>query len=180
MKTTATIALHLGCIFLLNVPSSFGQESKQNLPALNTYHYKNAVGVRFGETSGLTIKHFTSANKAIEGIVGVWYHAVSVTVLSERYAPAFNTAGFNWYYGIGGHVAIETDNHRHYNEGRRGYHHYHGDGAAIGVDGILGLEYKIQPIPFALSLDMKPFMEVTTNGDVYLLLDPGLGIKFTF
>jgi len=42
------------------------------------------------------------------------------------------------------------------------------------------MEYKIPSIPFALSLDVKPYVEVITNGRVWTSLDPGLGIKVTF
>lgn len=138
--------------------------------------YRTAIGVRVGGTSGLTIKQFTGSSTAIEGIVGVWPNAVGLTILVEKYVPAFNVAGFNWYYGGGAHLAAST--HNHYYEGPRHYHH--DDDFGIGVDGMLGLEYKILPIPFAISLDLKPYVEVTTNGHAHLALDPGLGIKVAF
>jgi hypothetical protein len=48
------------------------------------------------------------------------------------------------------------------------------------MDGIIGIEYKIAPIPLAVSLDMKPFFEMNTNGRAYLSLDPGIGVKVAF
>ena len=41
-----------------------------NSLATNSYKYNTAVGIRGLGTSGLTIKHFTRANRAVEGIVG--------------------------------------------------------------------------------------------------------------
>lgn len=141
--------------------------------------YRTAIGVRAGGTSGLTIKHFTGANTALEGIVGVWPNALGLTLLVERHVNAFNEPGLNWYYGAGGHVAFAAD--RYYYEAPRGYRYrYYGDYVGAGVDGILGIEYKIVPIPFAISLDLKPFVEVNTNSNVYVGLDPGLGIKVAF
>ena len=51
---------------------------------------------------------------------------------------------------------------------------------ALGLDGIVGLEYKIPEIPFAISLDMKPLIEIDGNGYFYFAFDPGFGLKFTF
>lgn len=137
--------------------------------------YKTAVGVRGIGTSGLTIKHFTQQNKAIEGIVGFYPNAFSATVLVQKYQNAFAEPGLNWYYGIGGHIATQSDVVR--NEGlyRRETSEF-----GVGIDGIFGIEYKIQEVPIAISFDLKPFFEVATDGDAFIALDPGLGIKATF
>ncbi len=142
-----------------------------------SYKYNTAIGIRGIGTSGLTIKHFTRANKAVEGIIGFYPDAFSVTVLLENYVNAFDQAGLNWYYGFGGHIATQSD--WVYYENYRGYRRTDGD-FGIGVDGIFGIEYKINEVPIAVSLDVKPFLEVTTRGDAYLALDPGLGVKFAF
>ncbi len=145
--------------------------------SINSYQYNSAIGFRGLGTSGLTIKHFTKSNRAIEGIVGLYPDAFSVTVLVETYVNAFDQPGLNWYYGFGGHVATQSD--WVYNENYRGYRRANGD-FGLGVDGIFGIEYKINEVPIAVSLDVKPFLEVTTNGDAYLAVDPGLGVKVAF
>lgn len=154
--------------------------SQDNTPSLATgTTYKTAIGLRGGETSGLTIKQFVGSQNAIKGILGVWRNGFSATVLWEHYENAFNVSGLNWYYGAGGHasvsgnrVFVRYDNDRFYQ---------YSDGAVgLGVDGIVGLEYAIPKIPFAISLDLKPYAEVVTNGNFWLSLDPGLGIKVTF
>lgn len=137
--------------------------------------YKTAIGVRGLGTSGLTIKHFTESNKALEGIIGFYPNAFSATLLVERYAPAFNEPGLNWYYGIGGHIATQSDVVRNDGLYRRETSEF-----GLGIDGIFGIEYKIQEVPIAMSLDFKPFFEVDTDGDAFIALDPGLGIKVTF
>ena len=147
--------------------------------AINSTNYKTAIGLRAGETSGLTIKQFIGSSTALEGIVGVWSHGLSATLLYEKHVPAFDVDGLNWYYGAGGHVAFESGRRILYYRNDR-YYRYNDGNIGLGVDGIIGLEYKIPTIPFALSLDVKPYVEVITNGRVWTSLDPGLGIKVTF
>lgn len=148
--------------------------------------YKTAVGIRGGGTSGLTIKHFNSSSSAIEGIIGFggnWNKRLSLTCLMEKHTNPFKENGLNLYYGIGAHLA----NYRNgfyadgfYGKNKYNYVYYNESVFGIGVDGIIGIEYKIQPIPVAVSFDLKPFLEINTHGYAGIALDPGLGIKFTF
>jgi len=137
--------------------------------------YQTAIGVRGLGTSGLTIKHFTSSSNAIHGIIGFYPNAFSVTVLAEKYIPAFDVAGLKWYYGIGGHLATQSDWGR-----KEGLYRRETSAFGLGVDGIFGIEYKIDKVPIAVSLDFKPFLEIATDGNAFMALDPGLGIKVTF
>lgn len=143
--------------------------------AINTANYKLAFGVRAGETSGIDIKYNTNNNSSIEGILGLWNNAASFTGLYEKSVNILNAPGLIWYYGIGGHVSFTTET---YNIGTRKYRA--AQDAGFGVDGIFGIEYKILPIPFVISFDLKPFIEIKTKGDIFLAFDPGIGIKFTF
>jgi hypothetical protein len=141
-------------------------------------NYSTAIGLRGGETSGLTVKHFFNTGNAIEGIIGFWPSALSVTGLYEHNVPA-GPDGLYWYYGGGAHLAFQTGRIYYVNEGMR-YYRYTDDALGFGIDGVLGIEYKVPPIPFAFSLDIKPFIEVNTRGRAFVALDPGLGIKVAF
>lgn len=147
--------------------------------ATNTSSYKTAIGLRAGGTSGLTVKHFFSGQNALEGIVSMWGNGIGFTLLYERHQTAFNVEGLNWYYGAGGHVALNfSQNYKYKNDN---FYHYNRQGSlGIGVDGIVGLEYKINPLPIAISLDIKPFLELNSNGGTFIAADSGLGIKLTF
>lgn len=172
MKTVKLIAA-LGITFL------FTQTSNAQL-ATNSSNYTTAVGFRGGETSGLTIKHFMGDQNALEGILGLWYHGFSATLLYERHSQAFNASGLNWYYGIGGHGTFYST-HRYYNyHGRHRHDRYHSGSVGVGIDGVFGLEYKIPKAPIAFSLDVKPYIEVISSGGIWSSFDPGLGIKVTF
>ncbi len=114
--------------------------------------YKTAIGFRGGYASGLTLKHFKSSNVALEGLLQFRYSGFIVTGLYEVHGNAFSTAGLNWYYGGGAHVGFFND--RYYDRFNR---YNNGDSyVEVGIDGILGLEYKIPSIPINLSLDYKP------------------------
>lgn len=178
MKPTRLLFILTALAFAGTTTATYGQATT---PAVNTYNYKTAIGARFGGTAGLTIRQFVGGSgNALEGIIGVWHDAVSITLLYEKHVPAFNTAGFTWYYGAGGHVAFQTYDHSHIHDHNHRHHSMDGDDLGLGVDGILGLEYKVREIPFAFSLDLKPYMEFTAHGDIHSSIDPGLGIKFTF
>jgi len=137
--------------------------------------YRFALGLRAGETSGITFKFKTKNYSNIELIAGFWTDWFNFTALYEKNVPAFNVEGMHWYYGGGGHVSILTDVQR-----ENGRYYNRGEDFALGIDGIVGLEYKIPPIPFAVSFDLKPLVEVYRDGGVYIGIDPGIGIKFTF
>ncbi len=145
--------------------------------------YKYAVGVRSGGTSGITIqKNFEYT--AIEGILGFWNDGLSITALWEKRTNAFGEPYFYWYYGVGGHVSIYGENFKGYG-GPAWYHHPRsnddGNGdLGVGIDGILGFEYKIPRIPFTVSLDVKPNFEAVTDGGFEFWIDPGIGIQVVF
>ncbi|MBC7655248.1 MAG: hypothetical protein H7098_12360 [Oligoflexus sp.] len=140
-------------------------------------NYKTGVGIRGGGyENGLTIKHFTNSNTAIEGILGFRPGVVVVTGLYEKHAVAFSEPSVNWFYGAGAHIgAIDGD--RYY----RGYgknRYYRDNGLLLGADGILGLEWKIPEIPFALSGDLHPRLELARGP--FLDLEAAATLRFTF
>jgi hypothetical protein len=118
--------------------------------ATNAQDYNTGIGVRGGLSQGLTVKHFISGTNAIEGLLSTRWRGFHITGLYEIHATAFNTPRLNWYYGFGGHIGSwgGYDNHPWFDDDE---HH-----TVIGIDGILGIEYNIEPIPFNISLDWKP------------------------
>jgi hypothetical protein len=139
--------------------------------------YKFAIGLRAGYPAGITFKFKTASESNVELIAGFWTGLFNITALFEKNVPAFHVDGMNWYFGGGGHLTFLQD--RIKDESNRWYYN-RGEGYAFGIDGVVGLEYKIPPIPFAISLDLKPTIEIDRNSSVYFGIDPGLGLKFTF
>lgn len=139
--------------------------------------YKTAIGVRLGSPEGLSIKAAIKQNAAIEGIIGLHPYGMSVTGLYEKYqASGINKVQL--YYGAGAHVGWNTYRNYYYRKDRA-YFGY-GRESYLGIDGIIGLEYKFDNAPFAISFDLKPALNFYQYGGADLFLDPGLGLKAAF
>ncbi len=141
--------------------------------------YSNAIGVRFGGTSGVDFKHKFDSRNSMEVIVGAFRNAYGVTGLYERNVLT-QVTGLNLYFGLGGHIARTYSRRIAYYGNDRYYYTTYSNGVIIGVDGVAGIEYKIPKVPLLLSLDIKPFVEFYRGYGSYLDLDPGIGIRFTF
>jgi hypothetical protein len=157
-------------------------EAQQNDAVTSSPEYKNAIGIRAGRTSGITFKHFFNSGNAFEGILGLWKNAVGLTALYEK-NQGLGVNGLKFYYGAGAHITGETGHnyYRKHNGTDNDYVYRYGEnGWAAGIDGTVGLDYKIGPVPLAISLDIKPFAELSNYGYIYTGLDAGLGIKLAF
>jgi hypothetical protein len=117
----------------------------------NAQDYNTGIGFRGGLSNGLTVKHFISSNTAIEGLLSTRWKGFHITGLYEIHAQAFNTPRLNWYYGFGGHIGFWDgySDHPWFKDDVNSH-------SVIGVDGIIGIEYNIEAIPFNISLDWKP------------------------
>jgi hypothetical protein len=146
---------------------------------LRAQDFKTGLGIRVGGTSGVTVKHFYSRAMAFEGILGFFGNGSSLTGLVEKHGLAFDTKGLQFYYGGGAHVAFYNGRYRYNNSFWRDINYYDRREVAIGVNGVLGLEYTIPDLPIAFSLDFKPFVEVGPGGYVGFSPDPSVGVKFT-
>lgn len=133
--------------------------------------YQTSVGIRGTFVSGLTVKHFIEEEAALEGIVSFGRWGLSLTGLYEIHARAFDTQGLSWYYGGGGHIGNSNDDYPRVDE--------KGEFMVIGVDGIIGLEYKIQEIPISFSADYKPSLNFT-GYPVFWGYGGALSVRYTF
>ncbi len=114
----------------------------------NGSDYKTAIGVKV-YPGAVTVKHFLSDGKAIEGLGYLSSDGFRVTGLYELHYNLGDVPGLKWYVGGGGHLGIWSDSWKNKYPTREA-------GMAIGVDGILGLDYKIQGAPLNLSFDWQP------------------------
>lgn len=141
----------------------------------NAQSYKNGLGLRFGGlTSGLTLKHFTNQTTALEGIVSLGRQSVVVTGLYEKHAPLGGTGSAKIFYGFGGHLGFFQDGGRYYYNDNRIYT----SSTVVGIDGILGLDFKLNKAPINISMDIKPFVDFF--GGNYFYMDGGLSVRYTF
>jgi len=136
--------------------------------------YDNALGIRLGSWPGITYKHFVSQRGAFEAMLNTRWHGFMFHGLYEVHHKAFNEPGFNFYYGVGGHVG-------HWNVGKYRHPWYDNSGsyAAIGLDGILGLEYSFSSIPLNMSVDWKPMLNLVSWTGLWVD-DVGFSIRIYF
>lgn len=133
--------------------------------------YKTALGVKV-YPGAVTLKHFVANNRAVEGLGYFSEDGFRLTGLYEVHGDFASVNGLKWYVGGGGHLGVWSDQWRNKYPDRR-------DGVAIGVDGVLGLDYKINGAPLNLSFDWQP----SFNFVGYNYFEGGWGgiaIRYTF
>ncbi|CAG0960322.1 hypothetical protein FLAV_00666 [Flavobacteriales bacterium] len=139
--------------------------------------YKTGVGLRLGWESGIIVKHFLDTDAAVEGIIGTspYWGGFYLCGLYELHAKPFEVEGLSLFYGGGAHIrswagggwGVGNPRNKYYNS-------YFG----MGVDAIVGLEYKVPEAPISISLDVKPAIDVIESFWIYG--GGALGIRYTF
>ena len=149
-------------ICVLSVTNVLAQQSK----SFHSSSYTTAIGIKFYPTA-LSVKHFINDNAALEGLAHFWNKGFRVTGLYEIHYDIKSVEGLKWYIGPGAHIG--------------GYNDKYGGGASIGIDGILGLDYKFANAPINLSIDWQPFFEFSGNDEFNGFTGSwvGLGIRYT-
>ena len=137
----------------------------------NGSSYKTAIGVKF-YPGGLTIKHFIKENAALEGILYLWDRGTRVTGLYEFHGNISGAPGLKWYVGPGAHVGFWND------RWRRDYPNY--SRSVVGIDGVLGLDYKFNGAPINMSIDWQPSFEFGDYGAGFSGNWGGIAIRYTF
>ncbi len=127
--------------------------------------YTTALGLKVFDGGGITLKHFISDRDALEGIGYFWNQGARITGLYELHFDINGAPGLKWYIGPGAHIGF--------------YNTKYGGGSVAGIDGVLGLDYKINNAPLNLSLDWQPTFEFGT-GRGFSGNWGGFGIRYTF
>lgn len=135
---------------------------------------QDLIGIRGGWYSGITYQHYMSSNNSLEFIGQFTRGGTNFTALYEIHNSIPDVSGLNFYYGAGGHLGFYQDG-GHDLFGDR----YNSHGSVIGIDGIIGIEYFLEPIPLQLSLDYKPALNLG-GGDIWLFSDAALAVRFVF
>lgn len=111
----------------------------------NGNSYKTAIGFKF-YPAGVTLKTFVRPNAAFEAIGYFWDRGTRITALYEYHFNISQSGNLKWYIGPGVHVGFYKPA-------------FYDGGTSIGIDGVLGLDYKFPGIPFNVSLDWQPSFE---------------------
>ena len=127
--------------------------------------YKNALGIKVWDGAGISFKSFGASKNAVE-VIGYFYRSgTRITGLYEIHNNLSGAPGIKWYVGPGAHVGF--------------YNTKYGNGTFAGIDGVLGLDLKINKAPINLSIDWQPSYEF---GDSRGFVGSwgGVGIRYAF
>lgn len=148
MKKKLVLALIISVLFLTNV-------SAQKSRSFNSPEYKTAIGLKlfpapYGGAAAITFKHFANPNGAVEALGYFWERGGRLTGLYEFHFDIGDVKGFKWFVGPGAHVAFYNGSYKYY-DGNIGRSY-----VSVGIDGIIGLDYKFNKIPLNVSVDWQP------------------------
>jgi hypothetical protein len=128
--------------------------------------YKTALGVKVYDGAGISLKTFVAPNNALEFVGYFNRYGTRLTGLYEVHGNLAGAPGLKWYVGPGAHISI-------YNSKNYSY------GTVAGLDGALGLDYKINNAPLNLSIDWQPSFDFS-GGRGFVGNWGGIGIRYTF
>lgn len=149
----------------------------------NSQDYWHAVGVRGGLSSGFSYKKFLDEENAFEGILS-FKRGVNVILLKEIHQPKYNQYSENIFifHGFGGHFGFLNDDYA--NEEIKIFKTNLRRGPSvpvIGLDAILGAEYRFETVPIVFGLEYKPYFDIFAK-DIFDLhmWDFALSLKYTY
>jgi hypothetical protein len=143
------------------------------------------AGLRIGYRSGFFYQVSSDAGNAEVGYNGMLSfnnNGIQLTGLKIVYETALNDISPDLYFawGYGGHIGFIYSDHvgflgeRYDFEGERFC-------PLAGVDGWLAAEYRFRDIPLNISLNLKPFVELTIPAFVKIVpADIGISISYVF
>jgi hypothetical protein len=121
--------------------------------------YRTALGPRIeSDKFGLSVQQKLHDQGTLEGIVAIGSREYSGTALYEWHFPILGKR-FNYYLGAGAHLGNLKDH-----------------GVFTGGDVILGVEYKVNGLPFLLSADVKPAFHI--NHEDWINLSSGISVRY--
>ena len=180
MRNYTSLIKIIFCVSILLLLGFKGhtQDVTQNLNFGPVVKYNNAIGLRAGTLSGLTVKHFNQAGNALEAIIGTHYDYKGVTgaLLYEWHRKAFSSEKFLWFIGAGGHVGYYK--YRNYYSASNSRYFKSGNFVEVGADGIIGLEYAFPEVPLTISIDAKPYLNLV--GGNLGGVDGAISVRYTF
>jgi hypothetical protein len=149
--------------------------------SVNAQDYQTAIGIRGGYTSGINLQFWTDENRALDGTLSFRNNGMQMTILIEHYRPILlkRSTHIFGYWGWGGHLGYDWGNSSHqlWDYPPRVFR----SGPVLGIDAVLGAEYRFYKVPITLGLDFKPFAEFSATRFFNLnLWDFGLTARYTF
>jgi hypothetical protein len=111
-------------------------------------------------------------------------NALGLQVHYLLHRPMKDAVGLDWYYGFGGQLRMQQVRYDYRYKVENGpdwvvVNDQKVTETDLGIDGVIGLEYKFQDAPVAIFVDATLYMEVV-NDPFYFQGQGGLGVRYTF
>ena len=127
-------------------------------------YYTRSVGIRGGESSGFIYRNMNDELSGMEFLLSFRKNGVQVTLLREFFDPGrFDISEFLFLVtGYGAHAGFAHDDefsffYQSFVYDKRMF------SPVLGVDGYIGLEYRLKEMPLIISFDYKPYFEFSAN-----------------
>jgi hypothetical protein len=149
-------------------------------------YYEQSAGIRLGGSYGLTYKKFFNEIDAIEFLFGGREEGIHLTITYQFNKPLnlSRNETFFLYYGVGGHTGFEkypTKTLINSQAPESEFIYENKSHFTMGVDAIVGLEFRLLTAPITIGLDMKPYFSFIgfryTRTDFW---DTSLSVKYVF
>ena len=165
MKKITFVLLILICSF-----SAFSQRAKKPNP------YRLGIGAGLYPTLDqpfvVDFKFYTKGGHALEFIGYNLQNAYRLTTLFMPYFPINHDGSLRMVVGPGVHVGVWKNGYKTDS---------YSSNPIVGVDGILGMEYKIPKLPLSFQLHYQPSADLAGNNEYYYdSKSAGAVVRFTF
>jgi hypothetical protein len=127
-------------------------------------NYKSAIGVKVWPFA-LNFKTFVGNNDRAIELLAYVNNGFRLTGLYEFHTDITTGGNLKLYAGFGAHGGYYT------NTGES-------DGISLGLDGVVGLDYKFNKIPLNLALDWQPSFEFITPKTGFQGDRGGIAVRF--
>jgi hypothetical protein len=148
-------------------------------------HGNQQAGLRMGYRSGIFYQKTHEAGTAEIGynaMLGFNNNGIQLTGIRMVYETSLSSISPDLYFawGYGGHAGFLYTDHIQF-RGEQYYLRRDRFCPVIGADGWLSAEYRVNEIPLNVSLNIKPFVELTIPGFIRVMpFDFALSVSYVF
>jgi len=120
------------------------------------------MGAIVGPTPGIALKQFADSEKAAEVAILFRRGGALLNITRQFHQPLIykETDNLFVFYGMGAFAGYSRFSAQNYIINNKLYKQY-GSNGNIGANGVVGIEYRFLKAPFVVSLDYKPYLELS-------------------
>jgi len=151
-------------------------------PAAFSQFYHKEVGARGGYSSGITFRINLEETLSYEAQLNYRDHGGIITIFRQKHMEFGMDRMGNWefLYGFGIHTGFYyTDSYKILN--REIYYGRDIFTPVLGMDGYLGIDYKLVEVPMSFGVSFQPYMEISMKAVFGInLWDFGFHVRYMF